>query len=82
LSGIKRVEVSTDDAATWHEAQLVENRSPYVWTMWRYHFAPTKPGEYIVRVRATDGDCVVQPESNPDSRIWRSGQPRIRLEVT
>ena len=50
---IKRVEVSTDDAATWHEAQLVENRSPYVCTMWRYQFAPAKPGEYNVRVRAT-----------------------------
>jgi hypothetical protein len=36
LSGIKRVEVSTDDAATWHEAQLVENKSPYVWTVWKY----------------------------------------------
>jgi hypothetical protein len=50
--------------------------------MWRYHFAPAKPGEYIVRVRAADGDGVVQPESNLDSRIRRSGQRRIRLEVT
>jgi DMSO/TMAO reductase YedYZ molybdopterin-dependent catalytic subunit len=81
-SGIKRVEVSTDDAATWHEAELVENKSPYVWTVWKYRFAPAKPGEYMVRVRATDGDGVVQPKSNPDSRIRKSGQPRIRLEVT
>jgi len=81
-AGIKRVEVSTDDAATWREAQLVENKSPYVWTVWKYHFAPAKPGQYIVRVRATDGNGAVQPEYNPHSRIWRSGQPRIRLEVT
>ena len=81
-SGIKRVEVSTDDTATWREAQLVENKSPYVWTVWKYHFAPAKPGEYIVRVRATDGNGVVQPKINPDSRIRKSGQPRIRLEVT
>jgi hypothetical protein len=50
--------------------------------VWKYHFAPAKPGEYMVRVRATDGDGVVQPKSNPDSRIWKSGQPRIRLAVT
>lgn len=81
-AGIKRVEISTDDAVTWHEAELVENKSPYVWTVWKYHFAPAKPGEYTVRVRATDGEGAVQPKYNPDSRIWRSGQPRIRLEVT
>jgi DMSO/TMAO reductase YedYZ molybdopterin-dependent catalytic subunit len=81
-AGIKRVEVSTDDGATWREAHLVENKSPYVWTVWKYHFAPAKPGEYTLRVRATDGEGAIQPKYNPDSRIWRSGQPRIRLEVT
>src|ERR1700674_771729 len=39
-SGIKRVQVSTDDRVTWHEAQFVENNSPYVRTVWKYHFAP------------------------------------------
>jgi DMSO/TMAO reductase YedYZ molybdopterin-dependent catalytic subunit len=34
-SGIKRVEVSSDDGATWRNAQLVENISPYVWTVWK-----------------------------------------------
>lgn len=81
-AGVKSVEVSTDDGATWSEAHLVENKSPYVWTVWKYHFAPKKVGEYILRVRATDGDGVIQPKYNPDSRIWRSGQPRMRLEVT
>jgi DMSO/TMAO reductase YedYZ molybdopterin-dependent catalytic subunit len=81
-AGVKGVEVSTDDGATWCEARLVENKSPYVWTVWKYHFAPKKAGEYILRVRATDGHGVIQPKYNPDSRIWRSGQPRMRLEVT
>ena len=39
-SGIKRVEVSADDGVTWHDAQLVENSSPYVWTVWKYRFEP------------------------------------------
>jgi len=80
-SGIKRVEVSNDDGASWHDAQLVENRSPYVWTVWKYHFAPQKPGEYIVRVKATDGNGTTQPESDAQRSFGMSGQPRMRLDV-
>jgi len=81
-SGIKRVQVSTDDGVTWRKAQLVENRSPYVWTVWQYRFTPPNPGEYTVRVRATDGAGAVQPERDPESRLPKPGQPRMRFEVT
>jgi DMSO/TMAO reductase YedYZ molybdopterin-dependent catalytic subunit len=80
-SGIKRVQVSTDDGATWREAQMLENKSPYVWTVWNYRFAPTLPGEYTVRVRATDGAGTMQPEYDPDSHYWKPGQPQIGLKV-
>jgi hypothetical protein len=81
-SGIKRVQVSVDEGATWHEAQLVDNKSPYVWTIWKYHFAPPNPGEYTVRVRATDGAGAVQPERDPESHFGKPGQPQIALKVT
>jgi DMSO/TMAO reductase YedYZ molybdopterin-dependent catalytic subunit len=51
-SGIKRVEVSADDGVTWHGAQLVENSTPYVWTVWKYRFAPQAAGDFMMRVRA------------------------------
>lgn len=81
-SGIKRVEVSPDDGVTWHNAQLIENTSPYVWTVWKYRFAPQTPGDFMLRVRATDGSGVAQPPADPQTGSGMSGQARISLEVT
>jgi hypothetical protein len=81
-SGIKRVEVSPDDGVTWHNAQLVENTSPYVWTVWKYHFAPQAAGDFMMRVRATDGTGIAQPPVDPQTGSGMSGQARIALEVT
>jgi hypothetical protein len=79
-SGIKRVQVSTDDGRNWHDARL-NNNSPYVWTVWKYRFAPAAPGEFQVRVRATSGDGVTQPVSDPQSGSGMSGQPTMTLKV-
>jgi DMSO/TMAO reductase YedYZ molybdopterin-dependent catalytic subunit len=81
-SGIRRVEISTDAGASWHAARLLENRSPYIWTVWRYHFAPETPGDYLVQVRATDGHGIAQPENNSERNAGATGQPRLRLTVT
>ncbi|HYK63913.1 MAG TPA: molybdopterin-dependent oxidoreductase [Patescibacteria group bacterium] len=80
-SGIKRVEISSDDGATWRDAQLVENSSRYVWTVWKYHFAPRAAGDFKLRVRATDGEGVAQPPADPQTGSGMSGQARIALEV-
>jgi DMSO/TMAO reductase YedYZ molybdopterin-dependent catalytic subunit len=79
-SGIKRVQVSTGDGRNWHDARLNSN-SPYVWTVWKYRFAPAAPGEFQVRVRATSGDGVTQPVSDPQSGSGMSGQPTMTLKV-
>jgi DMSO/TMAO reductase YedYZ molybdopterin-dependent catalytic subunit len=81
-SGIRRVQVSTDDGKTWGDAVLVENRHKYVWTVWRYHFAPPTAGQYIVRVRATDGNGIAQPPTDPQNGNGMSGQPRMALDIT
>jgi DMSO/TMAO reductase YedYZ molybdopterin-dependent catalytic subunit len=81
-SGIRRVDVSIDDGVSWNAALLSENRSPYIWTVWKYRFAPAKPGRYHVRVRATDGDGRSQPPSDPDRASGMSAQVRLALAVT
>jgi DMSO/TMAO reductase YedYZ molybdopterin-dependent catalytic subunit len=81
-AGIRRVEVSTDNGLTWHAARLLKNSSPYIWTVWQYHFAPAKPGDYEVRVRATDGNGITQPQSYAARGDGATSQPRMRLQVT
>jgi DMSO/TMAO reductase YedYZ molybdopterin-dependent catalytic subunit len=81
-SGVRRVDVSTDDGSTWNAAGLSRNRSPCIWTVWKYHFAPTERGRYHVRVRATDGAGRSQPPSDPDRAAGMSAQVRLALAVT
>jgi DMSO/TMAO reductase YedYZ molybdopterin-dependent catalytic subunit len=81
-SGIRRVDVSTDDGATWHAARLLENPSAYIWTVWQYHFAPAAAGDYQVRIRATDGNGITQPQMNAERGEGATSQPRLRVKVT
>ncbi len=81
-SGVRRVEVSTDEGKSWHDAELISNSSPYVWTVWKYRFAPRAPGKYVIRARATAGDGVVQPENDQQPGSGRSAQPHMEIEVT
>jgi DMSO/TMAO reductase YedYZ molybdopterin-dependent catalytic subunit len=80
-AGVKRVDVSIDDGATWHRAILVSNPSPYEWTVWKYRLAPAAPGEFTVRARATDGDGYAQPERDPQTGSGMSGQPRMKVAI-
>jgi len=81
-AGIRRVQASSDGGATWHDAQMVDNQSPYVWTIWKYHFEPRAPGKYVINIRATDGNRVAQPPIDPQTGSGMSGQARMSLEVT
>jgi DMSO/TMAO reductase YedYZ molybdopterin-dependent catalytic subunit len=81
-SGIKRVEVSVDNGATWRDAQLIDNRSPYVWTVWKYHFDPKRPSSCVMRVRASDGNGVAQPIEDRQRGEGISAQARMTLNVS
>jgi DMSO/TMAO reductase YedYZ molybdopterin-dependent catalytic subunit len=59
--GIRSVEVSTDDGATWHPATIYYPGTTLTWALWRYAWTPAKPGEYRVTSRAVDGDGDPQP---------------------
>lgn len=61
--GISKVELSLDDGETWNEAQLSEVPSGRTWRLWRYDFLAEELGIYRLVVRATDGDGVLQDET-------------------
>ncbi|HUS13594.1 MAG TPA: molybdopterin-dependent oxidoreductase [Chloroflexia bacterium] len=58
--GIKRVELSLDGGKTWADAQLKPPLGRNAWVLWTYPWIPTKPGNVMLVVRATDGTGQVQ----------------------
>jgi DMSO/TMAO reductase YedYZ molybdopterin-dependent catalytic subunit len=60
--GIQKVECSWDDGKTWQLAVLKPPLSPYTWTLWAAELALPGRGEYVLAVRATDGQGTVQDE--------------------
>jgi DMSO/TMAO reductase YedYZ molybdopterin-dependent catalytic subunit len=52
--GISRIQVSTDDGATWKDARIKNPLSPYSWVIWATELDVTKEGSYRIVVRATD----------------------------
>lgn len=62
-SGIRGVEVSLDDGATWREATLGNDLGPYSWRQWRFPMAPAQPGSFLLMARARARDGSTQAES-------------------
>ena len=58
--GVNGVEVSVDNAQTWHTAQLDYQGAPMAWVFWSYEWRPMQPGAYVLVVRATDGTGTLQ----------------------
>ena len=50
--GITRVELSTDDGATWQATQLDPELGKYSWRRWRFAWRPAARGTYRLKVRA------------------------------
>jgi DMSO/TMAO reductase YedYZ molybdopterin-dependent catalytic subunit len=57
--GIEKVEVSTDNGETWNEARLASQLHPDTWRQYVYQW-DAEPGNYTLKVRATDGEGVLQ----------------------
>ncbi len=62
-AGIEKVEVSFDDGATWHPADLIGPDQPYAWRHWEYLWEVDKDGEYTIMACATDIEGHRQPET-------------------
>lgn len=67
---IERVEFSADGGETWEDARLGEPVGRYGWTSWTCEW-DARPGEYELRVRATDASGNTQPTE--DDETWNLG---------
>jgi DMSO/TMAO reductase YedYZ molybdopterin-dependent catalytic subunit len=80
--GIQRVEVSTDNGATWADAVLKPALSPYSWVLWHYDWAVTAAVRVRILARATDGTGEVQTsESAPPYPAGATGYPAVTATV-
>src|SRR6267143_2154309 len=65
---IKKVEISSDDGATWNEAKLLGESKPNAWRLCEFIWkTPDRPGKATLIARATDSKGRTQPmERDPD----------------
>jgi DMSO/TMAO reductase YedYZ molybdopterin-dependent catalytic subunit len=55
LAPVAAVEVSTDDGANWHEAQLdPPELGPWAWRRWSYEWNAAEPGPHVLACRTRD----------------------------
>jgi len=62
LGPIERVEVSVDGGATWDEARLGPQPSPWAWRAWEWRWEAGEPGAHELCCRATDRAGNTQPQ--------------------
>lgn len=80
--GISRVEVSTDDGATWREAELETPLGPLTWRRWRLLWTPDRVGPHSVLVRATDGEGQTQTATERGAfPSGSTGYHRVQVDV-
>jgi len=80
---IAKVDISTDDGRTWHQADLLREDVSYAWRQWRLVWQANEIGSCTVLARATDDAGHVQPPTspwNPGGFLW-NGTDRIRIQV-
>jgi DMSO/TMAO reductase YedYZ molybdopterin-dependent catalytic subunit len=58
--GISRVEVSFDGGKSWRDAEIYYSGGDLAWSLWKTEWKPDAAGDYVVVVRATDGEGNVQ----------------------
>lgn len=64
---VVRVDVSADGGATWVQADLDEQVSPWAWRFWRTTL-DLPPGQVDITARAWDSTAAVQPEH--PATVW------------
>lgn len=61
---ISKVEYSLDRGVTWQTARMRDASMPRAWVRWQFEW-DARPGEYSLRVRATDDQGNTQPAGVP-----------------
>ena len=81
--GISRVELSFDDGKTWSDAEIYYAGNRLAWSLWKTQWMPAAAGDYMVVVRATDGEGGVQTwESDRAPFSGVAGLHYIAVQVT
>lgn len=82
---IARVDVSTDQGATWRAAKLGADHARYAWRQWEHEWTPPATGEYVLMSRATDTAGRTQPAQpawNPSGYLWNvMDQVRVYVQA-
>jgi DMSO/TMAO reductase YedYZ molybdopterin-dependent catalytic subunit len=78
--GISKVEFSPDGGKTWVPAAIKEALGENTWQFWSAVWTPPKPGDYTIKVRATDGKGALQPEE-PKPTLPDGGQGYHTVKV-
>jgi hypothetical protein len=74
------VEIQVDDGP-WQDTELAETVGPDTWRQWVYEW-PAAPGDYELRVRATDADGRVQTDKDvPPFPRGASGLHTVPVKV-
>src|SRR6266487_3145121 len=81
--GISRVEFSSDGGKSWRDAEIYYSGGNLAWSLWKTEWMPDAAGDYMLVVRATDGEGDVQEweeDRGPFSGI--AGLHEIGVSVT
>src|SRR5881398_3187864 len=54
--GISRVEVSFDGGKSWRDTEIYYPGGDLAWSLWKTEWKPETAGDYLLVVRATDGE--------------------------
>lgn len=84
-ASVEKVEISTDNGASWNAATLGKDQARYAWRLWSYKWKPAKGGEYVVLSRATDSQGRTQPATavwNPSGYLYNAyDQVKVYVQV-
>ena len=58
--GISRVELSLDGGKSWRDAEIYYSGGNLAWSLWKTEWMPDAAGDYVLVIRATDGEGDVQ----------------------
>jgi DMSO/TMAO reductase YedYZ molybdopterin-dependent catalytic subunit len=80
--GIAKVDVSPDEGKTWIPAAVKEPLGVNSWQFWSAEWTPPAPGDYTLKVRATDGQGHLQPEAPaPTLPDGAQGYHTVRVHI-
>jgi len=81
--GVSRVEFSNDGGKSWRDAEIYYSGGNLAWSLWKIDWMPNAAGDYMLVVRATDGEGDVQEwEEDRGPFSGTAGLHQIGVQVT